>query len=227
MDGSDQLWQLVSIGASMADCSLIHESVLNYAMVVDELYGHYLDTTSGFVANERLVAETQVKIQSSLPPETDVDQLTLFYGNGDPNDPSNRILHRTTQGAYKARNAQGGQNHIRAAQLLLVLVFEYWESEHRARVAKALALTDRNELKVPVLGDLRHLRQDVIHHRGVVRGDTVKKLAVLKGFVEGKQLCLSEEEVERIILEVKSALDALVVEAGCPDPLHRKVWRVQ
>jgi hypothetical protein len=172
MDGSDQLWQLVSIGASMADCSLIHESVLNYAMVVDELYGHYLDTTSGFVANERLVAETQVKIQSSLPPETDVDQLTLFYGNGDPNDPSNRILHRTTQGAYKARNAQGGQNHIRAAQLLLVLVFEYWESEHRARVAKALALTDRNELKVPVLVDLRHLRQDVIHHRGVVRGDT-------------------------------------------------------
>jgi hypothetical protein len=211
----------------MPNCSLLQDAVLSYVVIVDELYGHYLDTTCGFVANERLITENQAKARPSLAPGTDMDQLTFFYGHGDPNDPSNRILHQTTQGAYKARNAEGGRNHVRAAQLLLVLVFEYWESEHRTHIANALGLADWSELKVPVLGDLRELRQDVIHHRGIVRGETVKKLGILKGFIACEQIQLTGEQVETIIVEVKSALDSLVVQAGCPDPLHRKVWRVQ
>jgi hypothetical protein len=106
-------------------------------------------------------------------------------------------------------------------------MFEYWESEHRALIASALAFGDRKDVKVPVLGDLRLLRQDVIHHRGIVRSETSMKLAVLNGFVAGQQLCLSGEEVEAIIVEVMSAMDHLVVQAGCPDPMHRKVWHVQ
>lgn len=211
----------------MPDLDRLQRAVLNYVVTVDELYGHYLDTTAGFLANARLVAEAQDKARASVPPGQNLDDLALFYGHGDPNDPSNRLLYKTTQGMYKSRNAKGGHNHIRAAQLLLVLVFEYWESEHRTQIAAALGLPDRSDLKAPLLGDLRLLRQDVIHHQGVVREESLKKMTVLRGIVAGEQLQLTDERIEQLIREVKGTLDALVVSAGGSDPEHRKVWHVQ
>lgn len=66
-------------------------------------------------------------------------------------------------GEFRRRNRKGGPNHTRAAQLLILLMYEYWESEYRSSVAEALG-KDKNDLKIPLMGDLRLLRHDVIHH---------------------------------------------------------------
>ena len=210
----------------MVDIAALQDSLLAFARVVDGLYGHYLDSTTGFVANERMVADSQRRPLAGLPLGANRDELSFHYGNGDPNDPKSRALHRTTQGAYKARNAKGGANHIRAGQLLVVLLYEYWESEHRSKVAMVLGV-DRDVLKVPFIGDLRLLRQDVIHHQGIVRPETVKKLEVLGGFTQDAAIALSGEQVEDLIVGLKAALDELAVQYGVPNPNYRGAWLVQ
>ena len=210
----------------MVDIAALQDRLLAFARVADELYGHYLDSTVGFLANERMIEESQRRPLAGVPPGVNRDALSFYYGNGDPNDPKSRVLHRTTQGAYRVRNAKGGANHVRASQLLLVLLYEYWESEHRSKVAMALGV-DRDALKVPFIGDLRLLRQDVIHHQGVVRPETVEKLAVLGGFTQNAAIALSGEQVEDLIVGLKAALDELAVKYGTSDPNYRGVWLVQ
>jgi hypothetical protein len=211
----------------MVDLSRLKAAATNYATVVDDLYGHYLDSTSGFIANVRRIEETQNQSYSSLVLDANLDNSLVFYGHGDPNDPSNRMLHRTTQGEYKRRNTVGGRNHLRAAQLLIVLIFEYWESAHRAKIASALGLEEHSSLKVPIMGDLRLLRQDVVHHRSIVRSETARKLTVIEGICSDIELSLGSEDVELLVHNVKEALDHLVVNAGGNDPELRKVWHVQ
>jgi hypothetical protein len=205
----------------------LQQAVLDYVVTVDGLYGHYLDSTDGFVANAKSVEQVQSQLITVVPPGTDLDARNMFYGHGNPNDQVNRILHRTTQGEYKQRNAKGGHNHVRAAQLLVVLIYEYWDSEHRAKIATAMNLPSPNDLQVPLIGDLRLLRQDVIHHRSLLQLKHVEKLQVLPGFNAGDELTLDGEAVESIVHGLKAAMDELVVDSGETDPEHRKIWRVQ
>lgn len=181
----------------------------------------------GFVANHKQIVEAQVRACSVVSPQTDLDSLAFTYGYGDPNDPSNRLLHQTTQGDLKRRNAKGGSNHVRAAQLLIVLLYSFWEHEYRPRLAASLGLPDADTLKIPLFGDIRLLRQDVIHHRAIITKDTKKKLSGFTGLLEGKEINLTEGEVEAFVRDIKAAMDELVVQTGGADPLHRTLWHVQ
>lgn len=205
----------------------LNSDVAAYVTSVDDLYGNYLDSTMGFVANHKQMVEGQERAPSTVPPQTDLDSLAFFYGHGDPNDPSNRLLHRTTQGDFKRRNAKGGRNHVRAAQLLVVLLYSFWEHDYRPRLAASLGLADADELKIPLFGDIRLLRRDVIHHQGVITKDTATKLSVLAGFHEGNEITFTDRDIETLVRNIKAAMDELVVQAGGPDPLHRTLWHVQ
>ena len=200
---------------------LLFDEVSNYARVVNELYGHYLDTTLGFSAAHAQVCDVQMAMRPNLLPGTLEDDLAFFYGRGDPNDPEHRLQHRTTQGEFKARNAPNGPNEVRASQFLIVLLYEYWESVHRAKVAAALDLPSADDLKVPIFGDLRILRHDVLHHVGIIRAETVKKLERVKGLGPGTQIGLTGHEAEALVGSVYVALDGIVTGKGHPDPGYR------
>jgi hypothetical protein len=94
-------------------------------------------------------------------------------------------------------------------------------------VAQALGLDDRDSLKVPLMGDLRLVRDDIIHHRGFVTKKTDTKLELLKQFKEGDEIVLDDPAVEALVRQVKAVLDSLVVDAGGVDPLHRTIWHVR
>ena len=205
----------------------LKECIFDYVVTVDELYGHYLDSTSGFDAIARSFGKIKSESVLDSPDGNVNDESAFFIGRGSPNDPTNRMLHRTTVGEFKKRNARGGHNHVRAAQLLVVLIYEYWNSEHRANIAASLNLKNQKELKVPYIGDLRLLRNDVIHHRGILQKKTVRKLEVISGLSAGCELTLDGEAVESMVREVKSAMDEIVVKTGAPDPEHRKIWHVR
>ncbi|HZQ46824.1 MAG TPA: hypothetical protein VFC07_07435, partial [Verrucomicrobiae bacterium] len=161
------------------------------------------------------------------PPNTNFDDLEFFYGRGSPNDPATCLQHRTTQGQFKRRNAKGGKNHVRAAQLLIVLLYSFWEHEYRPKLAEALGLANPNELRMPLFGEIRELRNDVLHHHGVVTRETVKKLLVFSNVQENKEIILTEITVGLLIGHIKEAIDNLVTDAGLEDPKYRTVWHFQ
>jgi hypothetical protein len=211
---------------SSASDAKLADAANSYAARV-ELFGLYLDATSGFMHNRDLI----VKIQHTSGPALGMtieqfDVLPFAIGGGDPNDPEAVVDHYTTQGKYKERNGRNGTNSFRLAQLLLVLVYEYWDSEHRHAIAAALGLSDTKELKVPVLGDLRLLRHDVIHKRAIVSIETVSKLEVLTKFEVGNAIRLEENDVREIVRGVKAAIDQIVIEKTGDDPGYRNFWRI-
>jgi len=211
----------------MNDLPQLKVAILDFVTTVHDLYAHYLDSNARFEAHALQIEQAQQVALSSLPPGTNRDSLRFSYGHGDPNNPDNRILHETTQGEYKRRNARGGPNQMRAAQLLLVLIFEYWESEHRKKIAAALGLPNQDDLQIPILGDIRLLRHDVIHHRSVIKEETVHRLTEIQGLTADTELALDGRKVESLVRSVKAAMDDLVVSNGGADPEHRKIWHLQ
>ena len=192
---------------------------------IDEVYGLYLDATVGFKANAQQVRGAQEQSRNVVEPGTDLDSLPMFVGRGDPTDPASVLLHMTTQGQFKRRNDDDGDNHVRLAHWVVVLLFEYWETEHRASIADALGIAT-GDLRVPIFGDLRRLRHVVIHHNGVVDDKCAHKMEVISGLKARERLVLSASDVESLVRSVKAALDGLVQERVGLDPAHRIVRRL-
>lgn len=180
-------------------------------------YGLYLDALMGFTALADLVVRNQKATGSK-------DDSQFFYGQGPPTDPKNVLLHQTTQGALKQRVQRGGRHYFLMGRWLIVLVYELWEAGYRTPFAQAAGI-DRGTLFVSVFGDLRRLRHDILHRKGVLNGDTVNRLEVLPHPLTG---CVDydEEQVRQIIGLVKAAVDELVLTWTGVDPAYRTVWRV-
>lgn len=196
---------------------------------LDEFYGLYLDSIAGFQRNAELIERGQRNsiVQLRLT-SREVDSRPIFIGRGDPNDRDNVIQNRTTQGEYKARNAPGGKNYQLLSQYFIVVAFSLWEHEYRERIASLLGHDEKDELKLPMFGDIRLLRNDILHHGGVVSRRTAnQQLEIMTGQVVGKEVWLSEGEMEKLVRGIKSSLDELVLTATGSDPQFRTIWHVQ
>jgi hypothetical protein len=67
----------------------------------------------------------------------------------------------------------------------IVAVYALWEEEYRPRLAKARGRSLTEEI-YPLLGDLRRLRNDVIHHHGIATADNAGHCEVLRWFQPGE-----------------------------------------
>jgi hypothetical protein len=191
---------------------------------LDELYGVYLDATSGF--DELVRRQERVDKDAAASPDYKGDAADMFITHGDPNDPKNVMLHRTTVGDFKQRNRRGGSNHVRLAQYLVVLIFHQWEHEARPAIASVLGLP-ADDVTVPVLGDLRLLRNEILKHKGVITKPTVQRLEVISGFSEGDVIELPNEAMYELVRAVKAGSDVLAHALTGVDPMYRTIWHVQ
>ena len=190
------------------------------------LYGLYLDATTGFKFNFAKVKESQEGSAHLVSDPDELDQVPMSYGHGDPEDPGSRLQHQTTQGEYKARNAPGGANFRFLSHTFIVFAYQLWEEEYRGRIAELLG-KETNELSIPLLGDIRLLRHDILKHRGVLTEDKSKRLQVIHYLVGGQYITFSESDIEQLVREIKAALDNMVLAATGTDPEFRKEWRLQ
>jgi hypothetical protein len=193
------------------------EAVSDYVIVVDELYGHYIDSVFGFSANAQRLVASQETARACLPADLDQDVLAVRYSQQGQNDPNAKIQHVTSQGEYRERNQKGGRNHQRAAQILIVLLFTYWEQQHRATISQAMGLGD-GQLRVPIMGDLRRLRNDILKKRGFVAAETVRSLEFIRGIEPERFLSLTANDMEHLIDDLKAALGKLLDQAFLTEP---------
>ncbi|GAB5535465.1 MAG: hypothetical protein Rubg2KO_17140 [Rubricoccaceae bacterium] len=192
---------------------------------LDELYGLYLDTTAGFNAALKQFDQLQTQTAADLKmTRHQLDSTDFFFGKGDPNDPQNILQHRTTQGEYRRRNSPSGSNYSRLAQYLVILVFHLWEQEYRVLLAEALGV-DKATIRLPVIGDLRRLRNEILKHRGVVSASTARALEVIK-FAEGDSIVFTPDQIFQVVRTVKAGIDTLVQDHTSHDPKHRTVWHI-
>lgn len=202
----------------------LSREVAGFVAVIDEMYGYYLDAVMAFGLYHRFILDGIERTKAFFPPGTNLAD-DVFIGDGEPGDPSHFLEHRTTKTDLMSRNAPGGRNSVLAAQHLVVLIFTFWETRYRSTIADALGLKV-DDLKVPLIGDLRRLRNDIVHSRGRISKETAAKIEVMTHFKEADEIVLGKDAVRALMQGLRTALDSLVVKAGGADPGHGTVLQL-
>jgi hypothetical protein len=176
-----------------------------FDVFVVSLHTLYLDSVVGFNELHRRLLEHQDTIKSMLG-ECEVssyefqDQCSVSYETlcGERfNVESTSPLMR--QGEVKERTARDGINYILMGRLCVVHAFGYWEAYLRAEVRTALGF--ENSPKNDFWGDMRLLRNAILHNKGKANPD-FDKMKVFKWFKPGDQINLDFEKVKMIFAQM-------------------------
>ena len=106
---------------------------------------------------------------------------------------------------------------------LPTVIYQLWEDNYRERIARALGMAEKDDLKVGLLGDVRLYRLDIIHRRGRLRPEHLDQLG---GEVD-QVIGFEYEDIERLVRNVKAVLDAIVTNATGTDPELRTIWHLE
>lgn len=191
----------------------MNDLVAEYLTIVDGIHGVYLDAVTGFalVVDEYDLAQRQMRAaRPDIPPDA-FDGAPLVYGTGHPRQPTSRVVHACTQGEYRRRNAPAGQNHRVIGQMCITQIFGFWEDGYRGKLAAAAGV-DKKDVGLDVIGDLRWLRNSIVHHRGVALKD-VEKCKLLKWFRDGEDMLITPEHFEQLIPMLRTDLRNWVTNA--------------
>ena len=92
------------------DLAALRHATDEYAAAIARVTALYLDSNQGFANNTARLDEGQrqalVGLRKSDPSHAKrahVDSLDYLYGKGDPSDPSNVLLHWSTQGQFSTQ----------------------------------------------------------------------------------------------------------------------------
>lgn len=155
--------------------------IRSYIDFVNAQVGVYMDALAGF-AGHRTRVERQVH-RVNRPSETQKDKdgnnVVVWASYEDPTQPDiihNRIIRAND---YVEANSPHGSNERQHTQAILVFLFTYWEDEIRPRLAASVN-KETNAIHSDIMGDLRIIRNVILHSKGVIRAskyNELKKLA--------------------------------------------------
>jgi hypothetical protein len=79
--------------------SLLEELIIQFASVVNSIYGTYLDATTGFETVRQKIEKAHLDAFGEVKKDARLD-----YGKGAPDDPNRVIQHTCTVGEYLFSN---------------------------------------------------------------------------------------------------------------------------
>lgn len=194
--------------------------IQDFITFVNGQQGMYMDALAG-LAGHHTETERQAH-RESRPVGTRLnrkgERVVVWASYEDPSKPD-IIHHRIIRAVdYIAINAAGGSNEQQHAQAVLVFLYTYWELETRPRLAAAKGC-DTGEIRADIMGDLRILRNVILHAKGIMRPDALKSLKKLGAwFTTGEPIHISFERMKQILIWVHQACAFLLFEwRGLPD----------
>jgi hypothetical protein len=188
--------------------------IREYIDFVNQQVGVYMDALAGFAGHYARIERQVHRVNRPVRSEIDSagQQVVVWVSYEDPTNPDvihNRIIRAQD---YLAANAQGGSNEQQHAKAIVVFLFTYWEDEIRPRLATAKGVTV-HDIRCNAMGDLRVLRNVILHAKSIMRSDKhadLKKLGEL--FPVDQPIHLSYESMHRIFVVVKQDCGRLLLE---------------
>jgi len=188
--------------------------VRDYIDFVNQQVGVYMDALAGFAGHRTRIGRQVHRV--NRPTGSRVDDagrpIVVWASYEDPTKPDiihNRIIRAVD---YIPSNSEGGSNEQQHARAVLVFLFAYWEDEIRPRLAAAKAVP-LEQIRSDVMGDLRIVRNVILHAKGVMRPDKHKSLKRLGDlFVSDHPLFLSCEAMDSIFVRIKQDCAAMLLD---------------
>jgi hypothetical protein len=181
----------------------------NFVAACDNILAVYLDSTMGFNNN---VDELERKMQGS----SSFTGSSPFGIQAPDEIEKNLILHQTTVDDFLKRNSINDFNYIKLGQFAIILVFTYWENTYRSQLGQTLGLT-KNDVLIDVLGDIRDLRNDLLHNSELVSKKTAERAKVIK-CIEGARIDFTMADVCHIFAVIKRSIDDYCIDQFDLDP---------
>ena len=202
----------------MIDRPRLLELFWELAKKIEAMHSLYLDSVVGYsVLHERLL-DCQDQMQVILgnhETATREFQNTCHIAYGDL---SNRDFQAVSmspmmlQGALANRVTDDGENTLLLGNQCVVTAYTYWEEYLRVEIGKALGVlpldatsTDENRkilnehVKSDFWGDLRYLRNSIVHSNGIATSDMVR-CKLIKWFKPGEQIILTHEKMRTLFM---------------------------
>jgi len=108
----------------------------------------------------------------------------------------NRWLGGWTRSEWKQRMVgPESQAFTRLVQDWVVAAFTRWDVTHRPALAALLGATPNYDL----FGDLRLLRNDIVHHNGIATSGNSGRCVLLKWFAEGEAMRMTLELLAQLL----------------------------
>ena len=196
--------------------------IREYIDFVNQQVGAYMDALAGFAGHYARVERQVHRVNRPVKSEIDSagQQVVVWASYEDPTKPDiihNRILRAQD---YLAANAEGGSNEQQHAKAIVVFLFTYWEDEIRPRLANAQGVAE-HEIRCDAMGDLRILRNVILHAKSILRSDKHAELKTLgELFLVDQPIRLSYESMQKIFVVVKQDCGKLLFEwLGVQDAL--------
>ena len=179
--------------------------IREYIDFVNRQVGVYMDALAGFAGHHTRI-ERQVH-RINRPVNSHVDnkgqRVVVYASYEDPTQPDvihNRIIRATD---YIAANSKGGSNEQQHSQAILIFLFTYWEDEIRPRLAASKGV-ELQEIRSDIMGDLRIVRNVILHSKGIITSEKHKELKKLSDmFVVDQPVHVSYEGMHRIFVLIK------------------------
>lgn len=198
--------------------------IREYIDFVNRQVGVYMDALAGFSGHHARVERQVHRINRSVGSHIDSNgQRVIVYASyEDPTKPDiihNRIIRAVD---YIAANSPGGLNEQQHSQAILVFLFTYWEDEIRPRLAKSKSV-ELQEIQSNIMGDLRILRNIILHSKGIIRSEKYNDLKILKDmFVVDQQVYVSYEDMHQIFVLIKQDCAKMLFEwlSAKETPIH-------
>lgn len=199
------------------------EIVKEFIDFVNLQVGVYMNSIAGFSGAKMQMERQVARVLRAQSQKKDArgDQVITHQSFEDPKSPD--VIHSriATSDQFIQENSQGGLNQRQLSYSVIVFIYTYWEDEIRPRLAKSAGI-DIKEVTSEIMGDLRCIRNSVLHTKGIFTPEWHVKLAVLKDcFIENEQIEISYELMHQIFVKVKQGCAKLIFDWLGVDPEGR------
>ena len=199
------------------DFKRIRELSEEFTRLWERLHAFYLDASAGFSFVYEQVTQEQRRMRayvagSALDSEDFQDTRSFSYAQIFSEDFCTSGIHRATQGEVKARNSPDGSNFTTLGQVCVVSFYDFWSDSSSPRVLIAKGKLRREESDPEVAnsilrehashdlwGDLRHLRQSIVHNQGVATSDVVR-CRLIRWFSPGEPISITPPRMRLIFM---------------------------
>lgn len=190
------------------------KAVREFIDFINAQVGAYMDALAGFSGHHTRVERQIHRVNRPERVRQNPDRVStvVWASYEDPSQPEiihNRIIRADE---YLAANAPGGSNENRHAKAILVFLYTFWELEVRPRLAAAKS-AEASDVKADIMGDIRLLRNSILHRKSVLRRDMFEQLTVTKDlFTVDQEIVLSYEVMHRLFVLAKQHCARLLLD---------------
>ena len=169
----------------------------------------------GELGQGRELLKTQFE-QTFEPEHSEALFAAAFQVNEDPNNIQLNTVAAMKQGEIVETLRRGGEFEIQNCHALIVFMYHLWDEYYRPKIARALGLKKPGQLESDFFGDIRLIRNAIIHNQAVLTENDHCKLKMLAPLDELRpgELRLTQKTTQLIV----AGVDPLQLRATPPCP---------